>query len=286
MLGMGIGDPCVRVETGRGCFVVSSPNGPLVVTVQSEAAEVYVEIAGSDAEWLRPYLPALLGLGYQPPVLDQPNQLRRLARKYAGFRLPRSPIVFPSLVRIVLQQLVSFRDARNGWRSLVHRYGQPIEGHDGLWAPPDANVLRRMALFQFIECGILPQHARRILGLTQIAKKLESVWGGGLTEDAAERTCDLLLKQRGVGPWTIGYIRGTVMADSDAVVLGDYGFPKKVAYFFSGEEEADDEQMLRLLEPFRPHRFYVLWLLVKGAKHPPRRGPRRRPLRDRLRPPR
>ena len=54
--------------------------------------------------------------------------------------------------------------------------------------------------------------------------------------------------------------------------------------FFRGSEDADDDDMLRLLDPFRPHRFYVLSLLLKGGPVPPRRGPRATRLRYRLKP--
>ena len=287
VLGMGPGDPCLRIdEAGRVHYVIAGPDGPLALTIQVEGDELRVNVDGAEPEWLMPYLPDLLGLGYSPPTLSEPSQLKRLARKFAGLRLVRLPIIFPCLVRIVLQQLVSYRDAQAGWRTLVRRRGRAVEGHDGLFVPPAADVLARMAPFEFIECGILPEHGRRIRGLARLAKKIEATWAGGIAPEALDRTCELLLKQRGVGPWTTGYLRGVGMGDSDAIVLRDYGFPKRVSYFFTGEEEADDDDMLRLLEPYRPHRFYVLSLLIKGATPPPRRGPRRRPLRDRLRPPR
>ena len=119
-----------------------------------------------------------------------------------------------------------------------------------------------------------------------MAKRIESAWASGLTEDAADSTCKFLQAQRGVGPWTIGSLRGTSLGDADAVVLCDYSLPKQVAYFFTGQEaingrEATDDDMLRLLEPFRPHRYYVTALLMH-APHPPRRGPRRKPLRRRM----
>ena len=121
-------------------------------------------------------------------------------------------------------------------------------------------------------------------GLARVAGRLEATWGGGVAATARERTCALLSQQRGVGPWTIGYLRGSALGDSDAVVLGDYGFPRQVAYFFTGQpQEATDDDMLRLLQPYRPHRFYVLALLLKSGLRPPRRGPRRARLRDRLR---
>ena len=77
-----------------------------------------------------------------------------------------------------------------------------------------------------------------------------------------------------------------LMGDADAEVLGDYSMPKLVSYFFENDlqaaDQATDDDLIRLLEPYRPHRFYVLTLLNRGAKPPPRRGPRRKSLRERF----
>ena len=67
------------------------------------------------------------------------------------------------------------------------------------------------------------------------------------------------------------------------MVLGDYGHPHQVAHFFTGKDRSDDAEMLRLLEPHRPHRFRVLNLLIMGAPPAPRYGPRRASLRERFR---
>ena len=167
-----------------------------------------------------------------------------------GLRLVRLPVLFPRLVQIVLQQLVSFQDACHGWRRLVYRYGRTVSGHHDLRAPPTAKELARLPSHAYVECGILPQHGRRIHGLTRFAKRIETVWGGGLDDGAIDRTSQMLAQLRGIGPWTVGYLRGSSMGDADAAVVGDYGFPSRVAYFFSGEEKSNDDQMLRLLDPF------------------------------------
>ena len=285
VLSLGPGDPCFHLdEPANVRLALSCHQGPLTVAVSSKGDDVNVECIGPDAQWLAPLVPDLLGLSFRPPRIDGPPRLRKLAQKFAGMRLPRMPILFSRLTQIVLQQLVSFEDARYSWRMLVRRYGTPISGQEDLIAPPTASVVARLASHEFVECGVLPQHGRRLIGLAREARRIEATWGGGAAADAMERTCQLLARQRGVGPWTIGYLRGAGMGDSDALVLKDYGFPKRVAYFFNGAEEADDDEMVRLLEPYCPHRFYVLLLLLKGAQIPPRRGPRRERLRDRLHP--
>ena len=284
IVALGHGDPCLKVDgPNRVRMTTLGPEGAIAVYLKSHSNHVEVTVSGRDSDWVTPRLPSWLGLDFQVPQFEGPLRLRTLARRFAGLRLIQVPTLFPRLVQLVLQQLVSFQDACDGWRTLVRRYGEPIADNDDLFAPPTAAVLARLASHDFISCGILPQHGHRIIGLARIARRIESVWDGG-KQDTVDATCALLAKQRGVGPWTVGYLRGSAMADSDATVLGDYGFPRRVAYFFSGAEDADDDDMLRLLDPFRPHRFYVLSLLLKGGPVPPRRGPRATRLRYRLKP--
>jgi 3-methyladenine DNA glycosylase/8-oxoguanine DNA glycosylase len=64
------------------------------------------------------------------------------------------------------------------------------------------------------------------------------------------------------------------LGDADAVSVGDYHLAHRVAFAFLGERRGTDEQMLELLEPFRPHRQRVVRLIERGAAVPPRRGPR------------
>ncbi|MEM8866321.1 MAG: DNA-3-methyladenine glycosylase 2 family protein, partial [Planctomycetota bacterium] len=181
-------------------------------------------------------------------------------------------------------QLVSFRDACAGWRQLVRRYGTPSPDLPKLWYPPEPGVLKRLVSSQFIECGILPQHGRRIVETMRRATRLEEAWNAGDGADAADRLCNRLELLPGIGPWTIGFLRGSSLGDVDAELVGDYSHPKHVAHFFGKPiAGADDEQMLKLLEPYRPHRFYALCLIILGSPAPPRRGPRRRSIRDRLR---
>lgn len=287
VLSMGRGDPTFEVDgPGRVRMALVGPSGPLAIALEHEQHRLAVEVSGADAELLVPHLPALLGLDYTAPSLETPRRLRDLAQRYAGFRLPRLPVLFSRLVQIVVQQLVSFRDASHAWGSLVRRHGEPIDGLPGLMAPPSATVLARLAHHQYIECGILPLHARRIIALAREARAIEKTWDKGTAPDAIERTTRRLESLRGIGPWTMGYLRGAGMADSDAVVLGDYSFPKQVGYFFGQEEAATDETMLAALEPYQPHRFYVLSLIIKGGYFPPRRGPRQKMLRDRFHLPR
>ena len=281
---MGSGDPCLRVDSpAKVRYAVSGLGDALTIEVGSRDGDSEIAIDGANDAWLKTYSPGLLGLNFEPPIVEGPRKLRDVARRFSGLLLPRVPLVFPRLVQIVLQQLVSFRDACYAWRQLVLRYGEPIPGRDDWYAPPTPAALARLPVHAFVDCGVLPRHARCIRNLAVRADRIEATWDGGTEEGAADRTCELLAKLPGVGPWTIGYLRGSSLGDADAVVPGDYSFPRWVNYFFTGRDEpASDDDMLRLLEPYRPHRYYVLLLITKSGRQPPRRGPKRAPLRRRL----
>ncbi|MEM9352721.1 MAG: hypothetical protein AAGA92_06890 [Planctomycetota bacterium] len=281
---MGMGNPCLRVDSDSAArLTLATPEGPAALAAWHDDDELRVEPTGPGAEWLQPFLTDLFGLRFKPPVFENPRRMRVVGERFAGLRLPKLPTIFPRLLQVVLQQMITFRDATHGWRKLVERLGARVPGHDDLWYPPEPKAIARMASFEFIECGILPQHGRRLVGLARTAERIEAVWGHGLEADSLPKTCEYLMSLPGVGPWTVGYLSGSGLGDADALVLGDYGHPHQVAYFFTGEERSDDETMASLLEPYRPHRYYALTLIIKSGVRPPRRGPRRRSLRERFR---
>lgn len=281
---MGPGDPCLRIDA-PDCLriALNTPEGVVAATFWHRGDEIQTQLVGDAKSWIADHLSELIGLQYQPPQFEEPRRLREIAHRFQGMRIPRLPCISARLVQIILQQLVSFRDACHGWRQLVYRFGQRVPGHDDLWFPPGADVLRGLVSHQFVECGILPQHGRRIVEVMRHSTKIEARWNAGRDPESLDRTCELLQHIPGIGPWTIGFLRGAGLGDPDAEVLGDYSHPKHVSYFFTGNTTADDEEMLRLLEPYRPHRFYVLALLLKGSPPPPRQGPRCPSIRERFR---
>ncbi len=281
---MGQGDPCLRFDGPNHLrLALNTQDGPVAVTLKHRGDEIQADLVGDGQSWIADHLSELIGLQYPPPRFEVPRRLREIAHRFQGMRIPRLPCISARLVQIILQQLVSFRDACHGWRQLVHRFGQPVPGHEDLWFPPGPDILRRPVSHQFVECGILPQHGRRIVEAMRHSSKIEACWNAGRDPESLECTCELMLRIPGIGEWSIGFLRGAGLGDPDAVVLGDYSHPKHVSYFFTGNTTAEDKEMLRLLEPYRPHRFYVLALLLKGSPPAPRQGTRRRSIRGRFR---
>jgi 3-methyladenine DNA glycosylase/8-oxoguanine DNA glycosylase len=125
-----------------------------------------------------------------------------------------------------------------------------------------------MALWRFEQLGVLRKQAEAIRRACGRGRRME---------EAADMTYIDGMKRlqaiRGIGPWTAGTVMGVAGGHADAVVVGDLHLPRTVGLALAGERDADDARMLALLEPFRPHRYRVVRLLMAGGIKAPRRGP-------------
>jgi 3-methyladenine DNA glycosylase/8-oxoguanine DNA glycosylase len=80
----------------------------------------------------------------------------------------------------------------------------------------------------------------------------------------------------GIGVWTRAKTLEVSHGDPDQVAVGDFHFKNVVVHHLTGRDRGTDEEMLDLLEPFRPHRGRVIRLL-HTLGHAPRFGPRLAP---------
>jgi 3-methyladenine DNA glycosylase/8-oxoguanine DNA glycosylase len=121
----------------------------------------------------------------------------------------------------------------------------------------------------FHQCGVERRRADTVRVAATYAARLDDA----VTlprDDALARLTAL----PGVGVWTAAEVAQVALGDADAVSVGDYHLPNTVAWALAGEARADDNRMLELLEPFRPHRARVIRLLEAAGIAAPKFGPR------------
>jgi 3-methyladenine DNA glycosylase/8-oxoguanine DNA glycosylase len=244
--------------------------------------EVRADAWGPGATWALEQLPRLLGAeddwtGFEPrhPVLAQAR------RRHPHLRLGRTDRVFESLVPTIIEQKVTGQEAFAGYRHLVRRYGVPAPGPGaevGLWVPPDSATIGAIPSWEWLALEIDPARsstvvraAERAAAIDRLASKPSSVFEQGLRSI------------RGIGVWTVAEVRQRALGDPDAVSFGDYHVATDVGFALTGEP-MDDEELARFLQPWRPQRGRVPFLVAAAGIRPSRRGPRLAP-RDHLRRP-
>ena len=288
-LAMSRHDPCARVADGGFWWATRTPGGPSTLNLRRDGRHLVATGHGPGAEWVLDRADAIAGLrddvsGFGELAARHPV-VARLARTHAGLRLPATGRVFQRLVRSILEQKVTGKEAYRGYAATVRHFhratgGEPAPGPlPRLLLPPDPAVVAATPYWVFHPFGVEQRRTDTLLRAAAVAARLEE------SGDAVEAT-RRLTSIPGIGPWTAAEVVRVAFGDPDAVSVGDYHIPHMVSWALAGEARAGarestagtlspaDRRMLELLEPFAGHRGRVCVLVEQGAPAPPRFGPR------------
>ncbi len=202
---------------------------------------------------------------FRPP----PGVVADLHRRFPGLRLGKTGQVFAALLPVILAQKVTGVAAGRSYAAIAAAYGDPAPGPVDGWIAPDAAVVAGLTPEELHRFGVERKRAGTVIEAGRRARRLEEATG--MDRDAAWRR---LTAVRGIGLWTAGHVMAFAVGDPDAVPVGDYHLPNLVSWVLAGEARGDDDRMLELLEPYRPHRRRTLALLRLSGAHAPRYGPR------------
>ena len=264
-----VNDPTHRTTPDGALWRATlTPDGPASYRLVQAAGEVTCTAWGAGAAWVLDGLPDLLGTSHPGPF-GHPL-LERAHRVSPGIGIPRTRRVFESLVPAVLEQKVTGKQARASYVLLLRRYGEPAPGPvpPGLRVPPSAETWRHIPSWEWHQAGVGPQRMRAVLAAARVAARLEEAVDLPRAEAYARLTA-----VPGVGEWTAAEVAVRALGDTDAVSVGDYHLAGLVGWALVGRP-VDDEEMLALLEPWRPQRARVIRLIELSGVAKPRFGPR------------
>ncbi len=273
----GPGDPTYRIDGARHWRGLRTPDGPVSLLVEPRPRESAVEARawGPGAAWALDSLPGLLGADDDPSGFEPLHPLVEQAlRHHPHWRLGRTGLVLEALVPAIIEQKVTGQEAFAGFRRLVQRYGEraPGPGADiGLWVQPTPDALRTIPSWEWLRLHIDPARSRAVVRAAAVAGSLERLVALPVDE-ADRRLCSL----PGVGRWTSAEVRSRALGDADSVSFGDYHVAADVGWAIRGAP-MDDDELEEFLEPWRPHRGRVTFLILLIGPRRPRRGPRMAP---------
>jgi 3-methyladenine DNA glycosylase/8-oxoguanine DNA glycosylase len=199
---------------------------------------------------------------------DHSEFLRRFARdpligeavrRERGLRPLRTATVAQSLLRAVCGQLIQASRARQIERTVIRALTPRLSGTK-LHAPPDCESLGRVSPAELRRLGV---GMRRGASLVRICRSLDLERLRALPSEAsAER----LLRERGLGPWSVGVVFLEGLGRYDRGLVADLGLVKLLSAlrgrWVEGWETAE------LLEPYGEWAglasVYLLHALAKG----------------------
>jgi 3-methyladenine DNA glycosylase/8-oxoguanine DNA glycosylase len=270
----GGGDPCYLTAADGAIWRTSSMRtGPVTMRIsRSGPRAIDCEAWGSGAAEFADGFAAFMGAdddasGFAP---DEPT-IAEAHRRVPHLRIGRTGRVLESLIPAVIEQRVAGKDAFRAWRLLVTKFGAPAPGPAParMRVPPSPDVWRRIPSWEFHLANVDPGRARTVVGCAQRAESLER-----LVNRPAEQAREAMTSLPGVGVWTAAETAQRAFGDADALSVGDYHLANVVGCSLLGHR-IDDDAMVELLAPLRPHRHRAVRLLeVSGLARNPRFGAR------------
>ena len=227
---------------------------------------------GAGAQEVIDRLPTIIGADDPFRASEATGPAAPVLKRVSGLRLGSTGDVHGSLVKAILEQVVTRPESMRSLRDLTRAYGSPAPGPRQIRVIPAPGVIAGLSYEDLHRCGIERKRAEVLIEVSRRSRRLNEILSMD-RDDAYGR----LLAIRGVGPWTAAGVMGESWGDRDAVQVGDYHLPNTVAWALAGEERGTDERMLELLAPYRPFRRHVMVALVQEHVHAPRRGPRTAP---------
>jgi 3-methyladenine DNA glycosylase/8-oxoguanine DNA glycosylase len=143
--------------------------------------------------------------------------LGRSTSHLAGLRPVRVPTVAHALLRALCGQLITSREGRHIERRIVRATTPAL---DRFHAPPSTTTLGALSPAELRGLGL---HARRAAALVRICRSLDLE---RLRELPSEDVAGRLLRERGLGPWSLGVVSLEGLGRWDHGLVGDLGLVK------------------------------------------------------------
>lgn len=250
-----------------------TPGGAASLRVRRTTEDLVGEAWGDGSHWLLECLGSIAGLDDDPSSFKTDHPVvAELHRTHPGDRFGRTGLVFRALVAAICGQKVTGHEAARAMRGLRKAFSDPAPGpRPELLLPPDPE---RMAAAPYYAYHRLHLEKRRADLLRIVAKRAPLIEGLGVKTPAD--AAGVLMSFAGISSWTSAKTLEVSHGDPDQVAVGDFHFKHIVAHHLAGRDRGTDEEMLELLEPFRPHRGRVIRLLHMLG-HEPKFGPRMAP---------
>lgn len=270
----GRSDPTARWASDGFWKTTRTPAGTATVRIRPTGQSFEVTVWGAGAASAADRVPDWLGAHDTEPLVTDHERVAEWTRRNPGLRIGRSGEVFHETVVAVCGQKVTAVEAKRAWRGIVERYGEPAPGPADLLVVPTAERLAQVPYFELHQVGLEKRRADVVVRVARAADRLERIVDGD--RDAA---IAVLCSIHGIGEWTANEVTLPALGDTDAVSVGDFHLKNGVAWALAGRERGTDDEMVALLEEFRPHRAKVVRLIGAMVGHAPRRGPRLTPRR-------
>lgn len=188
--------------------------------------------------------------------------LEKAIDEFYGLRNIGIPDLFEALVWGILGQQINLTYAYTLKRRLVETFGRSIEWEDReYWIFPEAKDIANLTVEDLAPLKMTVKKCEYLIGVAQLivdgslSKSL--VKGTGNFKEAEK----MLVKIRGIGPWTANYVLMRCLRFPNAFPIDDVGLHNAIKRLTGAEEKPTKEEILKLASPWKGWESYATFYL-------------------------
>jgi DNA-3-methyladenine glycosylase II len=193
----------------------------------------------------------------EDPILSQiTDQLR-------GLKPRKTPTVFESLVRSIIEQQISLIAAHHIQDRMIQAYGERLTlKEDTFYVFPNPEQLARSTEENLRACGLSRNKARYILGVAKAVAEGTFQVEDLRKEENASRVLSILKEIRGIGQWTAEMVMLRGIGKYSEFPADDLGLRKTLSHFYRKGVLMNAEEARQLAERWGPWKglagFYLI----------------------------
>ncbi|KAA0941673.1 DNA-3-methyladenine glycosylase 2 family protein [Sporosarcina sp. ANT_H38] len=195
-------------------------------------------------------------------MAEQDPLLKQAVNEFYGLRNIGIPDLFEALCWGILGQQINLTYAYTLKRRFVETFGSSIEW-DGqsYWLFPDPEDIAKLTVEDLSALKMTVKKCEYLIGVAQLitdgSLSKAQVFGTGDFKQAEK----MLVKIRGVGPWTANYVLMRCLRFPNAFPIADVGLHNAIKHLTEAEEKPTKEEILKLAAPWKNWEAYATFYL-------------------------
>jgi len=188
--------------------------------------------------------------------------LQQAVREFYGLRNIGIPDLFEAICWGILGQQINLTYAYTLKRRFVETFGSSIEWEgQSYWIFPEPEDIAKLTVEHLSSLKMTVKKCEYLIGVAQL------IADGSLSKAQVMETGDfkqaekMLVKIRGVGPWTANYVLMRCLRFPNAFPIADVGLHNAIKYLTGADEKPTIEEILKLATPWKNWESYAAFYL-------------------------
>ena len=188
--------------------------------------------------------------------------LQKAIDEFYGLRNVGIPDLFEALAWGILGQQINLTYAYTLKRRLVETFGRSIEWEGRqYWIFPEAKDIANLSVEDLAPLKMTVKKCEYLIGVAglivegSLSKSI--VMGTGDFKEAEK----MLVKIRGIGPWTANYVLMRCLRFPNAFPIADVGLHNAIKHLTGAEEKPTKEEILKIAAPWKGWESYATFYL-------------------------